>query len=982
MGSGARVAVLAVLLLLPALPALPAQALARGGDGPALPPKPAKAGVAVVDASWHVGASSGSHGSSAGLEDLIGVHGIDPARHSVVRVPSYGIQSRLDVRALVVEGANGKRVALVKNDLFIPQDLLRRRTAQILEEDANSGIGAANLTMAVSHDHSSPYHSSPDWGVAAASQDAFDARFYEYYAEQMARAVEKAAANLKPVRLGAAVSQFDKTARNSMGGEYTDDGTPGGYWANDIDTNMTIVRFDDVTNPHRPKPLAILMNWSMHPETLPSGLNLITGDYVAPLERMVDRESGATLIFTQASVGTSEPEESDYDQAYDSWHSVHDRLEFHYKGYEAGERAARLMADTALDTWRDIARGTPEDSSKYVPFQQGFEVGSDDRWFPGPLSHPYPSFGNCKLDPAVQGHPRAPTDLPTCEEQDGVDTGLSTDPLKQAGVPVPDHYSPPAYTGLEEDLGVHLQAFRLGDVLFTVCSCEQWKDQSQNIRTRTDRTPGNEYLGYDFSKECTGNGNGTWSCPDPFHPIRQPRKDLPPVSDAAYRRMKAEVGNDARGWDQAAYAPFAESEPENPDDIKGNYTHDDTAANAAFGYGLTVPISMANDYNGYLATYREYYNRDHYRKSLTGWGPHSSDYFATRMVEMGRRLNGGPELPCETGDCLIAATLEAKVAQDQAQLEAKAQALGRAGQLDGAAWKAALPDTPAPRAVTQPADVERFSAAFFAWNGGDNYTDNPRVVVERRLGRRWETFADQSGEVPVTVEYPHQEDLPSWAQGSFGWRWTAHFEAFVSQVDGGDRPLATPAGRYRFAVSGAYRAGHAVRRYRLVSQTFEVKPWSGITADDLRVDPDGGVSFLVGPRHTVQGFDTQNRNPQTFEIGPIDYPDSYSSPHAAKFVNPRRSYVKDPDAPDDPARVEWYCFACTFRPWLDRADAESAFVTIDHPDGTSERVPATESGGRWVASQPLGPGDSAYVAAGDVRDRWGDTNGAPSVRVP
>ena len=44
---------------------------------------------------------------------------------------------------------------------------------------------------------------------------------------------------------------------------------------------------------------------------------------------------------------------------------------------------------------------------------------------------------------------------------------------------------------------------------------------------------------------------------------------------------------------------------------------------------------MANDYNGYIATYREYQRGDHYRKALTGWGPHSCDYMATRLVEMG-----------------------------------------------------------------------------------------------------------------------------------------------------------------------------------------------------------------------------------------------------------------------------------------------------------------------------------------------------------
>ena len=33
----------------------------------------------------------------------------------------------------MVKGPDGNKVALVKNDLYIPQDLLYRRTAQILE---------------------------------------------------------------------------------------------------------------------------------------------------------------------------------------------------------------------------------------------------------------------------------------------------------------------------------------------------------------------------------------------------------------------------------------------------------------------------------------------------------------------------------------------------------------------------------------------------------------------------------------------------------------------------------------------------------------------------------------------------------------------------------------------------------------------------------------------------------------------------------
>ena len=171
-----------------------------------------KAGVGEVDASWHVGASSGQYASDG---TFAGNHGFDPGVHSFRRSPSYGVQSRLKLRAIVVEGPTGERVAIVKNDLYIPQDLLYRRTAQLLEA-GDSGITRDTLTMAVTHNHSSPYYSSPSWGVWV-FQDIFDVRFYNYYAERMAAAVEEAAANLVPVRVGGAVRQLADIHRNVPG---------------------------------------------------------------------------------------------------------------------------------------------------------------------------------------------------------------------------------------------------------------------------------------------------------------------------------------------------------------------------------------------------------------------------------------------------------------------------------------------------------------------------------------------------------------------------------------------------------------------------------------------------------------------------------------------------------------------------------------------------------------------------------------------
>src|SRR5437867_9489942 len=160
-----------------------------------------RAGVAVVDATWHVGGSAGQYaGDTHGNGQFDpATHGFDPYLLHARRAASYGIQSRLQTRALVIEGPDGTRVALVKNDLYIPQDILWRRTAQILEADGTSGIDREHLTVMVSHDHPPPHYASTSWGPWL-FQDSFDLRFFEYYAERMARAVEVAAEHVAPVR--------------------------------------------------------------------------------------------------------------------------------------------------------------------------------------------------------------------------------------------------------------------------------------------------------------------------------------------------------------------------------------------------------------------------------------------------------------------------------------------------------------------------------------------------------------------------------------------------------------------------------------------------------------------------------------------------------------------------------------------------------------------------------------------------------------
>src|SRR4051795_6868115 len=211
-----------------------------------------KAGAAIVDGTYHVGNSAGQYASTrdGGYGD------VDPHAQSVKNQASYGVQSRESVRALVIKGADGQIVAMVSDDHYIPQDALWRRTAQLLNADTGGAVNEKNLTMAVTHNHSSPSYSSLDWGVWS-FQDAFDFRFFDYYARQNAAAVEQALKHLHDVRVSATVSRFDAFQRNPMGPGRADDGTPDGFPRPYTDHDLSVVYFENLET-H--KALATLLN--------------------------------------------------------------------------------------------------------------------------------------------------------------------------------------------------------------------------------------------------------------------------------------------------------------------------------------------------------------------------------------------------------------------------------------------------------------------------------------------------------------------------------------------------------------------------------------------------------------------------------------------------------------------------------------------------------------------------------------------------
>ena len=262
----------------------------------------------------------------------------------------------------------------------------------------------------------------------------------------------------------------------------------------------------------------------------------------------------ALTIWTQDAVGTAEPERSTY-------HSIHERLEFTHREYAQAEYAR--AADERRDR-RHLARRRAPDARalRQVRGLPGPAAWSPWRtsWFPGPISHPYP--GRLELphrQGASTGDPQLPVvGLPDCEnaeqraEQPRRHRSASTTrpsrrpcrstpasrptTSRRSGSRCPRTTRRPATPGSRRTSSIHLQAFRLGDILFTVCSCEQWFDQSRNIKTRTDKVAGNEHLGYDWAGAAArynGDLGRHLDLPRPAEPVDQPARRSRPRTSCA-----------------------------------------------------------------------------------------------------------------------------------------------------------------------------------------------------------------------------------------------------------------------------------------------------------------------------------------------------------------------------------------------------------------------------------------------------------------
>lgn len=892
----------------------------------AAPQTQLRAGVASVDQSWHLGAPSGQYADNVNPADPIRQEW-DPNLQHVTKQSAYGLQSRLAVKALVIEGPDHTRVALVKQDAYLSQDYLSRRVAQLLAAHG-SGVTYEHLMISATHDHSAPYYTTPSAGVWV-FEDVFDLRQFEYQARAIASAIEQAEARLRPVRIAATEVTFPDFQGNITGPSTADDGSPAGYPREENDHGLVVMRVDDMTHPSHPKPFATWMNYAQHGEEL-DGYNLTSADFLGPLQKVVEADTGSTLVFTQGSVGSAEgPYEGWYKPGKTPVLSDGTHKAFGHTGFAQLQRGSRLLADAVVGAWRQIGAGHAK-----VPWTTSAPVAMMTRWTPGPLSHPYPGVSNCRTETTLRGDVGLPVlGLPDCQRS-GLPQATSPlyDSLAASGLPFPANYDATSFASVEENLRLKLQVVRIGEILLASCSCEPQSDLIKNIETRTDTTQHNEWLGYDWGALCHKAGS-SWNCPDP----RDDAKRLT-VTDHAYQRMIAEVRNDAAGWDDSSYVAQAGSEPQDPKLIKGNFTHRENPAK--LGYTLTVGLGHTGDYDGYTVSYREYQSRDSYRKALTSYGPHTGDYMATKLAAMAAFLKGGPALATEPTAAINAV--------DEQRQTAESAALGVLSSYYYDGWALQLPADLGPvRALAQPATTKRFSAATFRWVGGSDYADQPLVTVQRQVGGRWVPYADQTdGAVVTTLKTPDGvTSLVDSRAGNLEWDWSATFEAYDAwprhDLSGGQ----TPAGTYRFVVDGNQSTGGALKRYLLESKPFQVTAWNGLSVSSITRIAGGAVKVLPAA---------------------VVYPKTYSTPSVPTIHNDGEPYL---------------CRTCSFMPWAQKGTVAKVVVSVMRGGKVVRVVPASPTAGGWVAQTRLSTGETARVNSGGILDSYGETNLKPSKAV-
>jgi len=142
--------------------------------------------------------------------DITPIPGIAMGGHSTIGRISRGVWTRLHARALYLEDATGRGLALVGCDLWSIPGGLSDRVAQLLATEPDllamlggRRLGREQLVIAATHTHHSPGLYSTDLFFAslAAKQSGFDPELFEFLAQRIAWVIADAVEGARPAHV-------------------------------------------------------------------------------------------------------------------------------------------------------------------------------------------------------------------------------------------------------------------------------------------------------------------------------------------------------------------------------------------------------------------------------------------------------------------------------------------------------------------------------------------------------------------------------------------------------------------------------------------------------------------------------------------------------------------------------------------------------------------------------------------------------------
>jgi len=199
---------------------------------------------------------------------------------------STGIMDPLYADALVID-AGGKKLAIVGCDLGrAPAE----RSLQIIRKRIKDEAGIDYSFIAGSHTHHGPVLELSDAPGKGAGKFDASLRYYKKLEDGIVAAIVEADKKLAPAKFGTASEQLDGWNVN----RHTK------IEPKPVERELALMRFDDAATG---SPIAIVVNWTGHPTTIPSSVLKFSADYVGALKSEVTKRTGAAAIFMQGAAG-------------------------------------------------------------------------------------------------------------------------------------------------------------------------------------------------------------------------------------------------------------------------------------------------------------------------------------------------------------------------------------------------------------------------------------------------------------------------------------------------------------------------------------------------------------------------------------------------------------------------------------------------------------------------------------------------------